>query len=98
VTVSFIGGGNWSTRRISPNCRKSRTNCKNAIKTLLGNFWSHAANLTPPLFIEVPVPSQESERLCICVLAVSILPLSSIVFIDFWKCSDSVVFFVLHFI
>ena len=24
-------------------------------------------------FIEVPVPSQESERLCICVLGVSIL-------------------------
>ena len=74
------------------------TNCKNVIKTLLGNLWGHEANLTPPLFIEVPVPSQESERSCIRVLAVSILPLSSIVFIDFWKCSESVVFFVLHFI
>jgi hypothetical protein len=65
---------------------------------LLGNLWGHEANLTPPLFIEVPVPSQESELSCIRVLAVSILPLSSIVFIDFWKCSESVVFFVLHFI
>jgi hypothetical protein len=34
--------------------------------------------LTPPLFIEVPVPGQESERLCICMLVVSILLLSVI--------------------
>ena len=26
VAVSFIGGGNWSTRRKPPTCRKSRTN------------------------------------------------------------------------
>jgi hypothetical protein len=26
VTVSFIGGGNWSTRRKPPTCRKSLTN------------------------------------------------------------------------
>ena len=32
--------------------------------------------LTPPLLIEVSTPSQESERLCICVLGVSIFPLS----------------------
>ena len=35
---------------------------------------AHKTSLTPPLFIEVPVPSQESERSCICVLEVSILP------------------------
>jgi hypothetical protein len=29
--------------------------------------------LTPPLFIEVPVPDQGSEQSCICVLGVSIL-------------------------
>ena len=28
----------------------------------------HKTILTPPPFIEVPVPSQESERSCICVL------------------------------
>ena len=28
--------------------------------------------------IEVPVPSQESERSCVCVLRVSIVPLSTI--------------------
>jgi hypothetical protein len=26
VAVSFIGGGNWSTRRKAPTCRKSLTN------------------------------------------------------------------------
>jgi hypothetical protein len=26
VTVSFIGGGNWSTQRKPPTCRKSLTN------------------------------------------------------------------------
>ena len=31
---------------------------------------SLALSLTPPLYIEVPVPSQESERSCICVLMV----------------------------
>ena len=40
-------------------------------------------SLTPPLFIEVSVPSQESERSCICVLGVSILLLSMIFILDF---------------
>jgi len=29
--------------------------------------WAHKTSLTPPLFIKVIVPSQESERPCICV-------------------------------
>ena len=33
--------------------------------------------LTTPLFIEVPVPSQENDRSCICVLGLSI-------FASFW--------------
>jgi hypothetical protein len=33
--------------------------------------------LTPPLFIEVTVPRQESERSCILVRCHSILPVSS---------------------
>jgi len=39
----------------------------------------YMTTLTPPLFIEVPVASHESERSCICVLGVSVLPLSAIV-------------------
>jgi hypothetical protein len=31
---------------------------------------SLALSLTPPLYIEVPVPNQESEWSCICVLMV----------------------------
>jgi hypothetical protein len=38
----------------------------------------HKTSLTPPLFIEVSVTCQESEWSCICVLVVSILPLSAI--------------------
>ena len=56
-------------------------------------------SLTPPLFIEVLVPKKKgNERLCICVLCVS----SCVCFYDFkiglWICSDSVIFFVLHFL
>jgi hypothetical protein len=39
--------------------------------------------LTTPLFIEMPVPSQKSERSCICVLGLSILPLSTFLIFDF---------------
>ena len=35
------------------------------------------------LLTEVPVPSQESKRSCICMLGVSILPLSMIFLLDF---------------
>jgi hypothetical protein len=34
-------------------------------------------------FIEITVPSQESERLCICLLVASILPLSTNFVLDF---------------
>jgi hypothetical protein len=34
-----------------------------------------------PLFIEVPVPRQESEQSCIYVLMVSMLPLSTILYL-----------------
>jgi hypothetical protein len=43
---------------------------------------THKTSLTPPLFIEVSVPSQKSERSCICVLVASIWPLSTIFFIE----------------
>jgi hypothetical protein len=38
--------------------------------------------LTPATF-EVPVPSQKRERSCICVARASILPLSTILILDF---------------
>ena len=41
-------------------------------------------NLTPPLFIEVPVRSQVCERSCICMLALStifLLDFRTVVFI-----------------
>ena len=44
--------------------------------------------------MEVPVPSQEDERSCICVVRVLILSLS----IGFWNCSKGVVYSVFHFI
>ena len=45
--------------------------------------WVHQTSLMLPLFIEVPVPFQLSERSFICVLWVSILPLSTIFLLDF---------------
>jgi hypothetical protein len=44
----------------------------------LGEVYAHETCLIPPLFIEVPVPSQESEMSCICVFEVLILNLSTI--------------------
>jgi len=43
------------------------------------------------------VPSQESEQSCICVSGID-FAFSSIFFIVFWNCSNSVVFFVFQFI
>jgi hypothetical protein len=64
------------------SCHKSWRTCLYAKV----NFWTQLITLTheksvqtdslsPPHFIEVPVPSQERERSCICVLGVSILNL-----------------------
>ena len=43
----------------------------------------HKTSLTPPLFIEVSVPSQERDRSRICVLEVSILPLPTLLILEF---------------
>jgi hypothetical protein len=40
-------------------------------------------SLTLSLFIEVPVPSQESQQSCFCELEVLILPLSKIFLLEF---------------
>ena len=50
-----------------------------SIISLTGENWTHSTSLIPPLFIEVPVPNQEIERSCICVLVVSIC-----LFLRFW--------------
>ena len=59
-------------------------------------FWFKVDSLTimscNTLVIEVIMPSQESERSCMCVLEVSIVTLSIGL-----NCLDSVVFFVFHF-
>ena len=52
--------------------------------------------LTPQLLIKVLVPSEEQS--CMCVLGISILSLFTTFLLRFWICSDSVVFFVFHFI
>ena len=53
--------------------------------------------MLPPISsTKVRVPSQESERSCIYVLGVSILPLSKIFQLGVWNCYDSGVYFVLY--
>jgi hypothetical protein len=46
-------------------------------------------SLTPFLFIEVPVPSQESKLSYIYVLEISILPLSTIFLLEFGNADGS---------
>jgi hypothetical protein len=50
-----------------------------------------STSLTPPPFIEVSVPSKKSEFSCIYVLGVSNLLLSTIFFIGFRNCYNSLV-------
>jgi hypothetical protein len=38
---------------------------------LFTKVWAHKTSLAPPLFIEAPVPSQESERSCICIRVIN---------------------------
>ena len=54
--------------------------------------------LTPPLFIEVSTPSQEIERLCICVLGVSIFPSLSTIFLMKFGTVPTVWYFFFHLI
>ena len=53
-------------------------------------------SLTPSLFTEVPVLSQESERSCTCVLGISNLPISTIFLLNVWNFSEcDILFFIL---
>jgi len=53
------------------------------IFSLTWEILAHKTSLAPPSFIEVPVPSQESEWSCICVLGVLILSLPTIFLLTF---------------
>jgi len=53
------------------------------IFALRGEVWVHKTSLKLPLFIEVLMLSQESERLCIYALRVSSLPLCTFLLLDF---------------
>jgi hypothetical protein len=66
------------------------------IISLRGGVWAHKTSLSPPLFIEVPVQSQESKQLCICVFGISILPLSTIL-IFYFGIVPIVIFFCFSF-
>ena len=69
VAVSFIGGGSRSTMIKPPICEIAHV-------TVI---------LKQPPFSNVSVPSQESDRLCICVLGVLSSLLSLILIFDFGK-------------
>ena len=58
----------------------------------------HKTSLTQQHFIEGPIPSQESELLCIHVLGYQFGLCLYDCPIEFWNCSDSVVFFICYFI
>ena len=59
---------------------------------------AHKTSLTSPLFIEAPVPSQEIEWSCICMLWLSILSLSMIFLLEFGPVQTERYFFVFRFI
>ena len=44
-----------------------RQNFHDHINLLRWDVWTHITSLTPTLFTKVPVPSHESEQLCICL-------------------------------
>ena len=55
--------------------------------------WGHKYNLTPPLFTEVHVLSQKSQRSCMYVLMISSFISFQVFSIGFWKSFDSLGFF-----
>jgi hypothetical protein len=63
------------------------------IISLRVEVWDHKSSLTPPLSIDVSMPSQEGERSCNCVLGVSI---STILVLDFQPVSTVWDFVVFH--
>ena len=68
------------------------------IISLREGVWVHEASLTPLIFIEGSVISQESEWSCIIMLGVSILPFSMILIFDFGIGSTVCYFFQFSYI
>jgi hypothetical protein len=60
--------------------------------------WAHKTDLAPPLVIEESVPCQTIERAYICVLSINFPSVSTIYLLDFLSVSDTVVYFVFHWI
>ena len=48
-----------------------------------GEVWAHKTSLTLPLFIEMPVPSQESEQSCMCVIGSVFATVSTVFQLNF---------------
>jgi len=62
-----------------------------------GDVWAYKTSLTPPLLIDVPVPSQEREQSSRGITFASVSSIFLFFFIRFWNCFG-VVLFVFHFI
>ena len=60
-------------------------------------LWAHSTSLALPLFIEVPVPSQESELSCIRMIEVLIYLCFYSFLTSFCNCSDNVLGFFFSF-
>ena len=60
------------------------------ITSLRGDVWAPKTSLALAIFVELPVPNQDSERSCMCTLGASLLSHST----GFCNCSDSMVFIV----
>ena len=52
-------------------------------------------SLTLPLFIEVPVPSQESQQSCMCFRGIGLF---NVVSIRIWNCFNDKIYYVFNFI
>ena len=60
---------------------------------LRNNMVLFTTSSNPPLLITVPVPSQESERSCICVKGIDFASFCNCSN-GFWNCSDSFILFI----
>jgi hypothetical protein len=75
LSVSVIYEGSHFTRRWKTNAWPHHVTKR--------EVWAHKTSLIPQIVIEVLEPNQENERSCLCVLGVSIFPLSKILIFNF---------------
>jgi hypothetical protein len=66
--TSTLGGKRTYTSTYYVICYKGKIVIKISLRR---GDWVHKTGLTPPLFIEVPVPSQANEWPRLCVLGLS---------------------------